>query len=270
MAGPSSIGTKIPTLPAGTYDGALAYPGDRLLSWEHSPEVRVTADPQQWMDEMIKAERRLRGAREYLTEIVGEPVHPKFSQNSKLVTQNVNLARKEVFAFQVWDPNSPRLAENEVPRFHPDGKMYADDVSKIGVGGDGEPILDAARKLHPRPSANTHLETILYRLPKEHVSGLNRQAAADALRATEEISRRLSWNEAKNAVPEVQAAIGQIDDVLADLQRAREGAGSGDGSAASRASRWFGQLSTGGKAAVAGVALVGAGAAAAGVHSVLS
>jgi len=216
----------------------------------------------QWTEEVAGARARIANARELLVQIRDEPVPADPNQRTALVANNMELARKETYAFHLWDENDPRFAkEQEIPRFRADGSIHPQDEPRLSGALGGEPRFDAATPLHTRPSAGHHMETILYRLPKDQVKRLDYRLIEQAIAGTEQVSRNLSYRESRSHMPAVDGSIGKLDEVERLLEQAYAGRKGG------LAGAWGG-LPGGGKAAIAGAGLaLGGGLVYAGVRT---
>jgi hypothetical protein len=241
------------------YDGLIPQPANDVLSFEFSPFTKLdpVANPHGYIEELAKANERLDFARAKLEGIKDEP----FWKTANGHNQNVPLslwnplqdARKAVAPFKQFDPADQWFADNEVPRYAPDGTMLAEDAAKVGSASDAARVA--------KPGANTYIENISVRWPAEQLQGVDSLKFAEARAKSEQVSRMLTWDESSQKVPDIEGAIGGIDDIkqlLADGLGTSTGAAKSAGAGA-RLSHWF---HTAGPVEKGAVALGGVGAAA--------
>lgn len=252
--------------PLPAYDGIRPYP-PKPLSFEHSAHVRVDpADSMQYIKELAKADNQLERAWNKLDRIKDEKLPTKWvdgklvgdpEARSLRVRDGIEGARRLLFPYMQHDAKAADFLSNEVPRFHADGTVFADDVAR-GIGDTVEHALVAT------PGANTRFETVLYRLPKMQVEVTNHQAIADALEGVEKASIALSYRDSAEKIPDLGEAMSRIKDARGKVQLALEGAtttppsGGGVGGIVDKVR----SLPLGGKLAIGGAALLVAGSGA--------
>lgn len=173
--------TEIADLKA-RYQGSRPYP-DHVLAFEYSDKVKVTGDPAQWRDELVKAQLKIDEGRKMLLSVKGQSV-PATADEMKLpknaaLADALRGARKVIAA-----------GPKDVPRFDAaTGKMLAEDAAKLGDWHE-------AGKLIREPYAQVHLDTLVFRLPARDVENMNWTAFDDAITATRQLSNVLTYKDA--------------------------------------------------------------------------
>ena len=109
------------------YDGVVPYPGT-ALAYEGSPLVAVTGDRFQYIEELGAAREKIEGALVKLRQVVDEPVMPTRADSSWRLVTAADDARRAVSPYMNHVPDSPGFANNEGPRFLPDGTLNAEDA----------------------------------------------------------------------------------------------------------------------------------------------
>jgi hypothetical protein len=181
------------------YDGILPYP-DRELAYEGSPMVReaVQGDRFQYITELGRAQTKAQRALGVLRQVADEPVLPTRAESSWRLVSALDDARRAVSPYMNHVPGSAGFENNEVPRY---------------VDGVIDPADAANPKMNLEGSVQMHQETVLYRLPKEHVEGVNWQSVEQSLRTSEKIDDLLIWGNRYNrsGLPDVPTAIRELE-----------------------------------------------------------
>ncbi|MCW2962397.1 MAG: hypothetical protein JWM90_2784 [Thermoleophilia bacterium] len=172
---------------------------NRALAYAGSTMTRVDGDPRQPAREIDAARSKIAVARATLAEISDLPIPSTRGEAGWMLTSSLDDARRAVSPYMNHDPATEAFARNEVPRYIHNGRVHPDDRGNALMNYDG--------------SVQMHQETVLYRLPKEHVFRAGDwHHVADALTTSESIDDLLIWGRnAPTGRPDVQGAIHALD-----------------------------------------------------------
>lgn len=188
-----------PARPA--YDGVVPYP-PHALAYEGSPMVKVTGDRFQYVEELSTGRTKIKEALDRLRQVVDEPMLPRTGSGetaSWRLISAVDDARRAVSPYMNHVPGSPGFENNEVPRFLADGAVHPDDLGN--------------RRMNLAGSVQMHQETVIHRLPKKDLEGVNWQSVADSLETSTRIDDLLIWgNKATtDGMPDVSRAVRELE-----------------------------------------------------------
>lgn len=183
------------------YDGVVPYPSN-ALAYEGSPMVEVTGDRFQYVEELSTARRKIDGALTQLRQVVDEPMLPRTGTGetaSWRLVSAVDDARRAVSPYMNHVPGSPGFENNEVPRFLADGVVHPDDL--------GNPRMNLAG------SVQMHQETVIHRLPRKDLEGVNWQSVRDSLETSTRIDDLLIWGNSttRSGMPDVSRAVSELE-----------------------------------------------------------
>ena len=187
------------------YKGAVrSYPNDgHVPGFEFSQYVAVNPDSStQWADEMNQAKAKIQKAREMLlpfknAQIPAQAADMALPENQGLADA-LRGARKIVAA-----------GPDERPRFHPNGEMFAEHKPLI----QDWPVRKVGEKLAmvPEPYAQVHLDNIVFRIPKSNMTQVAALAVDDAITATRQFNKFLTYKDSPTGKPEVGKALKLLD-----------------------------------------------------------
>lgn len=183
------------------YDGVVPYPAN-ALAYEGSPMVKVTGDRFQYVEELSAARTKIEGALDKLRQVVDEPMLPRTGAGetaSWRLISAVDDARRAVSPYMNHVPGSPGFENNEVPRYLADQSVHPDDVGN--------------RKMNLAGSVQMHQETVIHRLPKKDLEGVNWQSVADSLQTSTRIDDLLIWGNrvTNDGMPDVARAVSELE-----------------------------------------------------------
>jgi hypothetical protein len=180
------------------YDGVVPYPGN-ALAYEGSPLVAVKGDRFQYIEELGAAREKIEGALVKLRQVADEPVMPTRAESSWRLVSATDDARRAVSPYMNHVPGSVGFENNEVPRFLSDGTINAEDA--------------ANRKMNLTGSVQMHQETVIHRLPRKDLEGVNWQSVADSLQTSTKFDDLLIWGNkvTESGLPDVPRAIRELE-----------------------------------------------------------
>ncbi|MCB0877696.1 MAG: hypothetical protein KDC46_01775 [Thermoleophilia bacterium] len=182
------------------YDGVVPYPAN-ALAYEGSPMVTeaMKGDRFQYVKELQQAHDKTKDALTLLRQVADEPVMPTRSESSWRLVSAIDDARRAISPYMNHVPGSEGFENNEVPRYLVDGSVHPDDI--------GNPKMNFAG------SVQMHQETVIHRLPKENLEGVNWQSVKESLRTSTQIDDLLIWGNrvTESGLPDVPRAIGELE-----------------------------------------------------------
>jgi hypothetical protein len=200
------------------------------LPYEWSPQAKVAAEnidnPSFWHEPLAQTHKKVDAAMQRLRPLFNEEV-PRDGGTNMTLKEGLRDARTNLDAYMNHDPKHPdfllddgRTPRNEVPRYDPKGALHPDDAKFLDDAGN--PKM-GTRLVFDMP-AQAHLETILYRVPAEHVAPQHWPGFDDAASKITTATEYLTSKNPKGR-PDVETAYKTLRSVKADLDSALRNAG---------------------------------------------
>lgn len=232
LSGAGSFGIpdpKITTVPdyTGSIKGAKT-PGKlptHYLPYEWSPHTKIDdASLTQWHEFMAHAERKVEKSMKTLKTAFNEKVAPNPDDISTPLEMKLREARLDADAYMNHNPSDEWHKLNEVPRWRPDGTLHPDDLAQFD---EATGKAKGGSRLLFEPPAQSHMETLLYRVPAKTIGEQNWEGIDTAAKKITLATDYMTYNSSPKGRPDVEQSFKLLRSAQRDLQSSLRNAGAG-------------------------------------------
>lgn len=200
------------------------------LPYEWSAATKIDPDSTtQWHEFMARAQLKVEESMTQLRSLYFTRWPESKTDESVVLKTARNDARRLVDTYMNHDPNDPGYVDaktgrlrNEVPRWRPDGTLHPDDAKFLdeatGMAKDGSPLVF-------EPPAQSNMESLLYRIPRETMEEQYWQGTDDAATRITRATEYLSWSDSPVGHPDAKQAYKLLREAKIDLRDTLRNAG---------------------------------------------